>query len=38
MLRVNRQMGFAAELATEIREARLADLATRLGLAVSSLR
>jgi mycothiol synthase len=38
MLRVNRQMGFAMEVATEIREARLADLATRLGLAVGSLR
>jgi mycothiol synthase len=32
MLRVNRQVGFASEVATEIREARLVDLAGRLGL------
>lgn len=38
MLRVNRQMGFAAEVATEIREAGVADLATRLGLTMSGLR
>jgi mycothiol synthase len=38
MLRVNRQVGFTAEVATEIREARVADLATRLGLTVSGVR
>ncbi len=38
MLRVNRQVGFAADVATEIREARLADLASRLGLTASGLR
>ncbi len=32
MLRVNRQVGFAGEVATEIREARVADLCGRLWL------
>jgi hypothetical protein len=32
MLRVNRQLGFAVDLATQIRQAPLADLAARLGL------
>lgn len=32
MLRVNRQLGFVVDLATQIRQAPLADLAARLGL------
>ncbi len=32
MLRVNRQLGFVADLATQIRQAPLAEVAARLGL------